>query len=228
MEISIKNIALIATTVLMPNWAFALGPTDSLDQAHCEGTKYVMQESHITVAELEAMAPHLMPVPEGAYLMRYESDDLGGQRYFHWSTERTGYTPDTYCYDVYYRQRFPQKGNWLFKPTRVDLSGCPDGMDPTKGMSTTIGVHWGFNGPDDILERFPMKFDMTMIDPLHWTAEADQMPQVPGTVLISYDFKAVSPVKIDVDGTLDIKINGGGMNVTCAGSFSMEGAYLGE
>ncbi|GEM_PF-5753422 len=222
-----KNLTIIAAAVMMPNWAFALGPADSIDQAHCEGTKFVMQTSYITVAELEAMAPNLMPVPEGAYLMRSESDDLGGAQYFNWSTDRDDYMPSTYCYDVYYRQRFPEKGNWVFKATRVDLSGCPDGLDPTKGLRPSIDIHWGFNGPEDILARYPMPFEMTQIDPLHWTAKADQMPQVPGTVLITYDFKATSPVQIDVDGTLDININAGGTIVTCAGGFSMVGTYQG-
>ena len=225
-----KKFVISALVGLFATPLFAADPAMTIDQGGCNGTVYFEEKDSITLAEIEAMAPHLMPMPEGALLMRYEPDEIGGQQFMHWSTDREGL--QTYCEDVYFRQRVPVSGLWDFKATKVEFQGCPEAMDPTKGLTSQTMIEWsGIYGPESALEKYPMKFSWKKGDGpngLHFIATANAMPNVPGDVNITYEFKGISHTQIDVSGSVDMNIKAGGMSVQCSGTLEMTGHPVGE
>ncbi len=189
----------------------------------CHGRDFVWVDNTMTPTEIGILFDHLQEMPEGKFLMRFEPDELGGETYYNWGDASTDYMETTYCSDAYYRQRFPEVGLWAFTAQNVTFSGCPEAMDPTRGLTSQVSVKWSFAGPKRLFDGFPMTFSMTEIDPLHWIATADALPQIPGTVNITYDLTATSPTQIDVLGSVDINISAGGVSVSCSGTLEMVG-----
>ncbi len=218
-----KPAALGLICFVIPLSAAAQSSDRFVRVGECHGRDFVWLDNTLSPMEIAVMFDHLQEMPEGKFLMRFEPDELGGATYYNWGDATSDYMETTYCSDAYYRQRFPKEGLWSFTAQNVAFSGCPEAMDPTRGLASQVEVSWSFGGPDGMFDRFPMSFTMTEIDPLHWVATADAMPQLPGTVNITYDLTATSPTQIDVAGSVDINITGGGMAVSCAGTLEMVG-----
>ncbi|HGG06804.1 MAG TPA: hypothetical protein ENK28_15200 [Aliiroseovarius sp.] len=162
--------------------------------------------------------------------MRYEANDAGGERYFHWGDISDDYLQNNYCADARYRQNEPLAGTWLFEPTSVDLTGCPEGASPATAMTRTMELTWenGF-GPEEILADFRLPFEVETITLSHQIARVDAIPNLPGKVLISYDFNLISKTRFDIKAALDLTIPspGGGEATRCFGTFQMVATHQG-
>jgi len=209
--------------LVAPALAHAQSGEPQVPIGECHGRDFVWNENTMSPTEIAILFDHLLEMPEGKFLMRFEPNELGGETYYNWGDATSDYMETTYCSDAYYRQRFPKEGLWAFTARSVTFSGCPEAVDPTRGLTSQVSLSWSFGGPKGLFDRFPMPFSMTEIDPLHWVATADAMPQIPGSVNITYNLTATSPTQIDVIGDVDMHITGGGLEVFCSGTLDMVG-----
>lgn len=97
----------------------------------------------------------------------------------------------------------------------------PGGGAPTSGL-TRIDRSL-MDSPRGALDKYPWPFAMERVDGPHVIATANQMPNVPGAVLITCGFQAASKGQIDVSGSIDLPIKNGGMRMECCGQFEMTG-----
>lgn len=226
--LTLKLILIATFTFFAATPAFSQDATtpdlqSPVDVGFCEGPNFIYRSASLTLEEMAILEPEMMPMPEGTFLMTYAPEALGKPSSFGWASQTAGMP--AYCEDADYRLHAPKHGQWKFELENVNLTGCPEALDPTRGLQSVTTINWDrYNGPVGALDRFSYPFAMVRNTALHYTYTADQMPQIPGTVLIVYDFKAISPDRIDVIGGLSIKIEAGGNTIlNCAGTLEMRG-----
>ncbi len=214
--------------VLTPSASFAQSSTESITIGRCNGMNFEVEERSLTASAIATLYDRLPARPEGANLMRFENDEYGSTPYYHWNTDHSGYIENTYCEDVYYRQNKPLSGTWSFEPLDTTLVGCPDALDPTRGMTSVQEFTWetAFH-PEDMLTQFPFEFDYERINGHQWNATVDAMPNLPegAEVLIKYEFQVDSRTSITVHAFVDMKISIGSTAIDCKGSVYMLGTY---
>lgn len=210
----------------LPILIFAQSAQADFTVMQCNGPASEITQSEATPEELMiALGMNRMPTAQETILMRFETPS--GKQVWNW-TDAGQESLNGHCETQYYMKNKPLNGTWLLTQQGTQLQGCPEETAVPQGLTGTRELEWTHVfSPRKFLRGGQIKWDLEKIHQNHWTATARPIPELPGTVKITYDFQVRDPKTIDITGDVELKIDAGSTKIDCKGSIAIVAAHQG-